>query len=145
MLITNQRPLAQAQAGYASLEALGRTCHSYELLMITNQRPPAQAQAGYVSLEALLAHLSPSDDDMRAAHEAGQRSMADAIARIGIISLTSNEPVVRLELCICVFVYSCIPAFVYLCIPVFLHLCICVFLYFKLAVRLEAGVQGRQA
>lgn len=48
-----------------------------------------------MSLEALLAHLSPSDDDLRAAHAEGVKRMKEAVSRIGIISLTSNEPAVR--------------------------------------------------
>ena len=38
-----------------------------------------------------MGHLSPSDDDLRAAHEEGRKRMTDAVSRIGIISLTGSS------------------------------------------------------
>lgn len=40
-----------------------------------------------------MAHLSPTDDELRAAHEEGSKKMAEAVSRIGIISLTSTDQV----------------------------------------------------
>jgi hypothetical protein len=57
------------------------------------------AQAGYVSLESLMAHLWPADDDLRAAHEEGRKRMGEAVARIGIISLTGNAEQQQVRAC----------------------------------------------
>jgi THO complex subunit 2 len=47
--------------------------------------------SGCVSLEALLSHLSPSDQELSTAWQAGQQAMKDDVDRIGIIDLTAGS------------------------------------------------------
>jgi THO complex subunit 2 len=45
---------------------------------------------GHVALEALLAHLSPADEELAAQAAEGRAALAQAVKRIGVISLTGG-------------------------------------------------------